>query len=75
MEHIFAKWPRLSDLAADLGKPYQTVAAWKQRNSIPAQYDLDLIRAAKARGESLTLDDLAQARAREPAPTPARGAA
>lgn len=62
MEHIFNKWPRMVDLASDLGKPFSTVSAWKQRGSIPARYDLDLIRAAKARGETLTLEDLAQAR-------------
>lgn len=62
MEHIFCIWPTLSALAADLGKPYPTVAAWKQRGSIPAQYDVDLVRAAKARGHDLTFEDLALAR-------------
>ncbi len=50
------------DLAADLGKPYSTVAAWKQRGRIPADYDFDLIEAASARGKVLTLEDLAKAR-------------
>ena len=63
MERIFALWPRLSDLAADLGRPYPTVAAWRQRGSIPARYDLEIIRAAASRGHRLTLEDLAQARA------------
>ncbi|MWP39405.1 carph-isopro domain-containing protein [Cereibacter azotoformans] len=62
MENIFRIWPSLADLAADLSKPYPTVAAWKQRGSIPASYDLDLIAAAGRRGAELTLLDLAQAR-------------
>ena len=62
MEHITHIWPRVADLAADLGKPYQTVAAWKLRGRIPADYDLDLIAAAKARGMTLTLEELAIAR-------------
>ena len=66
MEHIFRIWPKLSDLASDLEKPYQTVAAWKQRGSIPARYDLDLVHAAKARGRKLTLEDLARARCPHP---------
>lgn len=62
MEHISHIWPKVADLAADLRKPYQTVAAWKQRGRIPADYDLDLIAAAKRRGKRLTLAELAQAR-------------
>lgn len=62
MEHIFSLWPTLSDLARDLDKPYQTVAAWSRRGSIPARYDLDLIDCARKRGHSLSLNDLAEAR-------------
>lgn len=66
MEHILTLWPSMAELADDLGKPYPTVAAWKQRGSIPARYDLDLIRAATARGKSLTLEQLAASRANPP---------
>jgi hypothetical protein len=62
MEHIFRMWPTLSDLAADLGRPYPTVAAWKQRGSIPARYDLDLVQAAAKRGHTITFEQLAKAR-------------
>jgi hypothetical protein len=62
MNPILRIWPRLSDLAADLNKPYQTVAAWKQRGRIPADHDLDLIAAARKRGHELTLEQLAVAR-------------
>jgi len=62
MEHISHIWPKMAALANDLGLPYQTVAAWKWRGRIPADYDLDLIKAAKKRGHRLTLDQLAAAR-------------
>ncbi|MEB3419932.1 hypothetical protein ACFSDD_11170 [Salipiger marinus] len=71
MDHITHIWPTMADLASDLGKPYSTVAAWKQRGSIPAKYDMSLIRAAKARGACLTLEHLAEARA-ETADAPSR---
>ena len=63
MEHIAHVWPSMADLAADIGKPYSTVAAWKQRGRIPADYDFILIEAAKRRGKTLTLEELAMARA------------
>lgn len=63
MDRIFAIWPSLAQLAADINRPYPTVAAWRQRGSIPAKYDFDLIRAAEARGCALTLEDIARARA------------
>lgn len=62
MEHIKRIWPSPADLAADLGKPYTTVHSWLARGSIPARYDLALIAAAKARGHSLSLEDLAACR-------------
>lgn len=62
MEHIMRIWPSLAELAKDLGKPYPTVAAWKQRGRVPADYDFDLIEAANRKGHVLTLDQLAQAR-------------
>ena len=49
-------------LASAIKAPYQTVAAWKQRNSIPAGY-WDAIVAAARRTDppvALTLDDLAR---------------
>ena len=62
MEHISHIWPTMADLAADLSKPYTTVAAWKARGRIPADHDFDLIEAAKRRGVVLTLEELAAAR-------------
>lgn len=62
MEHIARIWPKTTELARDMGVPYTTAAAWMQRGSIPAKHDLDLIDAAKRRGETLTLEMLAEAR-------------
>lgn len=62
MERIFDIWPSLIEMAKDLGKPYPTVAAWKQRGSIPARYDLDLVACAAARGIELTHKEIAEAR-------------
>lgn len=62
MEHILHIWPDLKSLADDLGYPYPTVAAWKQRGRIPADHDALLINAAQSRGVVLTFEDLARAR-------------
>ena len=62
MDNILSLWPNLAELSKDIDVPYQTVAAWKQRGSIPAKYDIDIVDAAARRGQQLTLDDLAQAR-------------
>jgi hypothetical protein len=47
---IFAVWPSDADLARDIGVPYPTVAAWKQRGSVPVAYWRALLRAARKRG-------------------------
>jgi hypothetical protein len=49
---LFSLWPSDADLVRDLGLPYQTVVAWKQRGSIPVAYWYNLIRAAHRRGLS-----------------------
>lgn len=66
MERILRIWPTLAELASDIGKPYPTVASWKQRGSIPARYDRAIITAAKARGCALTFEDMAIARSMHP---------
>ena len=62
MEHIIDLWPNMRRLADALAVPYPTVAAWRQRNRIPSEYDFALIGAAKDIGVVLTLEQLAQAR-------------
>lgn len=63
MEHIRTIWPKITDLADDLGLPYTTVHSWAVRGSIPARYDLKLVAAAKKRGSKLSLEALATMRA------------
>jgi hypothetical protein len=63
MEHVFSIWPTLAHLATELRLPYQTVASWRQRGSIPARYDLEIVRLARARGSDLSLERLAEIRA------------
>lgn len=62
MQHIRHIWPTVKDIADDLGVPYTTAHSWGVRGRIPADYDLDLIEAAKKRGKLLTLEELAEAR-------------
>jgi hypothetical protein len=58
-------WPSDAELARDIDVPYSTVAAWKQRGSIPASYWRDLVLAAKARRiGGVTADVLADLHAR-----------
>ena len=50
IDRILRLWPSIADLGRDLGVPYPTVAAWKQRGSIPVAYWRALIDAARSRG-------------------------
>ena len=63
MKRIFNIWPTLKEMAADLGKPYPTVAAWHLRQSIPAKYDAEIVRVAKQRGAEISFEALARERA------------
>lgn len=63
MKRIFDIWPTLKEMAADLGKPYPTVAAWHARKSIPAKYDAQIINKAKSRGSDISFEDIAIERA------------
>ena len=55
-------WPTWKDLSDDLGLPYTTVWSWGVRDSIPAEYDAEIIAAARKRGGDLTLEMLADTR-------------
>lgn len=55
---LFAAWPALSSLAADIGVSYNTAKHMKRRGSIPARYWPLLVRSAEARGIQLTYDQL-----------------
>lgn len=63
MEHVFALWPTVKDLAGDLNISEITVRHWRRRKNIPSTYDARLVEAAAARGKSLSFETLAMARA------------
>lgn len=56
-------------LVASLGLPYQTVAGWKRRNSIPTDYWPDVIRAAGSAGIDLSETDLLRLRPKRKLPS------
>ena len=63
---IFAAWPSDAEFGRDIGVPYPTVSAWKQRGSIPAAYWWYIIRAGAQRGHpEITADLLARLHARK----------
>ena len=49
---IFELWPSVAEIGRDLDLPYPTVAAWKQRGSIPVAYWRAVIDAKRRRGHS-----------------------
>jgi hypothetical protein len=57
---IIALWPSVDLLAADLGEKPATVRKWKQRNKIPPEHWVGVVRSAQVRGyEGVTADVLA----------------
>jgi len=63
---IFAAWPSDAEFGRDIGVPYPTISAWKQRASIPAAYWWHIVRAAVRRGHpEITADLLARLHARK----------
>ena len=63
---IFTAWPSDAEFGRDIGVPYPTISAWKQRASIPAAYWWQIIRAAAQRGHpEITADLLAELHARK----------
>jgi hypothetical protein len=68
VSNILALWPTDADFGRDIGVPYPTVSAWKQRGSIPAPYWSAIVLAARRRGHpEVTADLLAELHARKPA--------
>lgn len=71
---IFALWPSDADLGRDIGVPYSTVSAWKQRGSIPPSYWHAIIRSARRRGHrDVTAELLLDAHTRMADKTPMAG--
>lgn len=62
---IIDRWPTIAAFASEVGEKYPTVAAWRQRDSIPPRRWGAVVAAAQARGMTdVTLETLAQAAAR-----------
>lgn len=56
---IFQIWgDSVTPMAADLGRPYDTVLAWKLRGRIPEDAWQDVIEAAAKRGSAITVVDI-----------------
>jgi len=81
MDEIFGHWPTVADFARDIGQDPVKARQWKNRRSIPAEFDKMIVAAAARRGFPVTLDMLATARATaagrlpvltEASPNPAR---
>lgn len=53
----------LSKTAQALNKPVTTVQGWKDRKRIPPEHWREIIAAAEANGQTLTLDDFIPDRA------------
>lgn len=48
LSDVFGIWPSLAQMARDIGKDYQTVAKWAQRNRIPPEsWDLVIVAASR----------------------------
>jgi hypothetical protein len=62
MKVIIRLWPTIRDLAEDVGVSTNTALSWSSNGSIPAKYDVALVRAAEVRGIALTYENLAMAR-------------
>jgi hypothetical protein len=63
---IIQLWPRSADLARELDVSPPRLSDWKNRNSIPAAYWRDLIRAARRHGHpEVTAELLVDLHARE----------
>ncbi len=63
---IIGRWPSRKVMAADIGKTAATVNLWVHRGNIPAEFDVELMAAAKKRGVFLSYEELAKMRARQP---------
>jgi len=59
-KQIIDKWPSVAALAADLQVKRWTVQKWRWRNSIPAAWWAEIESAAKKRGISVDINQLAK---------------
>ena len=59
IQDIFRIWGEsVTPMAQDLGRPYDTVLAWRTRGRIPEDAWQDVIDAAAKRGRTITVADI-----------------
>ncbi|MES2814507.1 MAG: hypothetical protein V4720_06395 [Pseudomonadota bacterium] len=80
VREIIALWPSRAVLAEDIHSETDpvtlpTIHKWAQRNSIPPRYQGPMLRAACARGITLTADTLVMAHDRQRQAQPRKAAA
>lgn len=63
--NIIDMWRDRARFAADVGVKYQTARQWYERDNIPVQYWLPLIRAAREKGYELTTETLLELSSRK----------
>ena len=63
---IIGLWPSPDALATELGAKPETVRKWRQRDSIPAGWWIDIVEAAKERGNDLSVAEMAAAARKTP---------
>lgn len=57
-------WPNLVEFSEEVGAGYSLCSKWRQRNKIPSEYWMDVVKAAKRRRFRVTNDLLARIAAR-----------
>lgn len=64
---VVGLWESPDALAAEIGAGVAAARKWSQRNTIPAEWWLPILRTEVAQRAGLTAEDLAAFAAREPA--------
>jgi hypothetical protein len=63
MKEIIDQFESAAVLAREIGKTASTVRAWGNRDSLPAEFDLAIVRAGRKFGHPITLEMIAGLRA------------
>jgi hypothetical protein len=64
MDEIFKHWSTSAEAAHDIGVAHVRVRQWRSRRSIPPAYFTAIVAAAERRGFPITLQQLAETRAK-----------
>jgi hypothetical protein len=61
---VISLWPSIEAMAEDVGAKEPAVRKWQQRDRIPADYWFSVAGAANRRGETISVEKLAEIAAR-----------